>query len=207
VAQPSWNFPRSLCGEAGAARRCERGGRPSISDSHIKQPGLSSAQIRHRFPLSSPGLTGRSSIPRRWCLTDKPRRTGCPACAWHDSGEQRGVLMRLAMRVANIRVLAALSGARALRECRPRKQRALGRPGADRTHGPRATRKHAAEPQVTAEHPAFPARWLYGLYVLSPVRRAFWPPSPRRSSSARLGISVGMPGPHDFAVRAMSLVS
>src|ERR1700761_8128553 len=91
---------------------------------------------------------------------------------------------------------------------RPRKhERAQGRPGADRTHGPRATKKHAAEPQVTAEQPAFPARWLYGLYVLFPVRRAFWPPSPRRSSPARLGISVGMPEPHDFAVRAISFVS
>jgi hypothetical protein len=28
--------------------------------------------------------------------------------------------------------------------------------------------------------PAFPARWFDGLYVLSPVRRAFWPPSPER---------------------------
>src|SRR5689334_11806415 len=47
-------------------------------------------------------------------------------------------------------------------------ERAQGRPGADRTHGPRATRKHAAEPQVRAEHPAFPARWFTGLYVISP---------------------------------------
>jgi hypothetical protein len=27
-------------------------------------------------------------------------------------------------------------------------------------------------------HPTFPAQWFYGLYVLSPVLRAFWPPSP-----------------------------
>jgi hypothetical protein len=37
------------------------------------------------------------------------------------------------------------------------------------THGPRATKKHAAEPQVQPEQPAFPARWFYGLYVISPV--------------------------------------
>jgi hypothetical protein len=30
-------------------------------------------------------------------------------------------------------------------------------------------KKHAAEPQVQADHPAFPARWFYGLYVISPV--------------------------------------
>jgi hypothetical protein len=53
------------------------------------------------------------------------------------------------------------------------KQRAQGRPGAHRTHGPRATKKHAAEPQVQADHPAFPAQWFYGLYVLSPVTGLF----------------------------------
>jgi len=48
-------------------------------------------------------------------------------------------------------------------------ERAQGRPGADRTHGPRAEKKHAAEPQVQADHPAFPAQWFYGLYAISPV--------------------------------------
>jgi len=47
---------------------------------------------------------------------------------------------------------------RALLRLHPLRWRAQGRPGADRTHGPRATRKHAAEPQVTAQQPAFPAR-------------------------------------------------
>src|SRR5665213_1719853 len=48
--------------------------------------------------------------------------------------------------------------------------------------------------------PAFPAQWLYDLYVLSLVtglschhRRA--------DISARLDASVGASGPHDFAVR------
>ena len=44
-------------------------------------------------------------------------------------------------------------------------------PGARCTHGPRAAKKHAAEPQVRAEQPAFPAQWFYGLYVISPVTR------------------------------------
>src|SRR5882672_10039121 len=39
-------------------------------------------------------------------------------------------------------------------------------------------KKHAAEPQVQADHPAFPAQWFYGLYVISPVTIAWLPPSP-----------------------------
>src|ERR1700760_2602454 len=58
---------------------------------------------------------------------------------------------------------------RAIQFDRPRKYRGRreGRVLAH-THGPRAEKKHAAEPQVRAEHPAFPAQWLYGLYVISP---------------------------------------
>ena len=74
-----------------------------------------------------------------------------------------------------------------------------GKPGAHRTHGPRATKKHAAEPQVRAEQPAFPARWFYGLYVISPVTGLCC--HRRFASSAKLSASLGAPGPHDFAVR------
>ncbi len=88
---------------------------------------------------------------------------------------------------------------------RPRpskRQRAQGRPGAHRTHGPRATKKHAAEPQVQADHPAFPAQWFYGLYVISPVTGLFCHRRPRDVKHHRqLGASIGEPGPHDFAVR------
>jgi hypothetical protein len=45
------------------------------------------------------------------------------------------------------------------------------------------SKKHAAEPQVQPEQPAFPAQWFYGLYVISPVNRAFLPPSPARCRS------------------------
>src|SRR6266849_8628209 len=100
-----------------------------------------------------------------------------------------------------VRVLAARN-VRVVEPNRPRNQkRAQGRPGAHRTHGPRATKKHAAEPQVQADHPAFPAQWFYGLYVISPVSRACLPPSPRETYFAQLSASVGAPGPHDFAVR------
>ena len=86
-----------------------------------------------------------------------------------------------------------------------RDQRAQGRPGAVRTHGPRAIKKHAAEPQVRAEQPAFPAQWFYGLYVISPVTGLCC--HRRLASSAKLSASLGAPGPHDFAVRNMLLVS
>jgi hypothetical protein len=44
--------------------------------------------------------------------------------------------------------------------------------------------------------------------AISPVRRAFWPPSPARRAKRRrkLDISVGMPGPRDLTVRIVLLV-
>ncbi len=79
-------------------------------------------------------------------------------------------------------------------------------PGAGCTHGPRATKKHAAEPQVQPEQPAFPAQWFYGLYVISPVTGLS---CHRRFAIIRLKLSasLGAPGPHDFAVRVMLFVS
>ena len=80
--------------------------------------------------------------------------------------------------------------------------RAQAKPGAHRTRGPRASKKHAAEPQVRADHPAFPAQWFYGLYVISPGTGLFCPRHFRRNCALRkLSASVGAPGPHDFAVR------
>jgi hypothetical protein len=86
--------------------------------------------------------------------------------------------------------------------------RAQGRPGADRTHGPRATRKHAAEPQVRAEQPAFPARVALRLIRTLPGDRRSCP-RPRDAKHHRVattlarcaGLSTGRPGPHDFTVR------
>jgi hypothetical protein len=50
-----------------------------------------------------------------------------------------------------------------------------------------------------AEQPAFPARWLDGLYALSPGTGYLAPVSRQRVTRVALGISTGMPGPHDFA--------
>ena len=81
-------------------------------------------------------------------------------------------------------------------------------PGAGRTHGPRAIKKHAAEPQVQPKHPAFPAHFN-GLYVVSPVRPGFVVTviGAMRKHHRQIGTCIGAPGPHDFAVRDTSFVS
>jgi hypothetical protein len=77
-------------------------------------------------------------------------------------------------------------------------------PGEGLTHGPPATKKaggsHHGFSQINRHSP----RNGFNGVVLPGDRtgdRAFLPPSSARSSSRQLGISVGMPGPHDFAVR------
>jgi hypothetical protein len=88
--------------------------------------------------------------------------------------------------------------ARAVRYPRSlRKERAQGRPGAGRTHGPRATRKHAAEPQVQPRQPGLPcASGFNGLYALSPVTGLFCHRrlADRSASDARLGSARIMQG-------------
>src|SRR5262245_41439724 len=47
-------------------------------------------------------------------------------------------------------------------------RRAQGMPGEGLTRGPPANKKRRRQsPQVKPDHPAFPARWFYGLYVIS----------------------------------------
>jgi hypothetical protein len=49
--------------------------------------------------------------------------------------------------------------------------------------------------------------WLYGLYVIFPGTGCLAPVArDARQKHHELGISTGMPEPHDFAVRAMSFV-
>jgi hypothetical protein len=85
----------------------------------------------------------------------------------------------------------------------PSKQkRAQGRPGARRTHGPRATKSTRQNHRYEPDQPAFPAQWFYGLYVLSSVTIAWLPPSVvGLIETSDLSACVGAPGPHDFAVR------
>ena len=85
--------------------------------------------------------------------TRRPSRASChSAFVQHDTAlPSRGAMRPSDAAVVSLQII----------------ERAQGRPGAGRTHGPRAAKKHAAEPQVRAEHPAFPARMGYGLYALS----------------------------------------
>jgi hypothetical protein len=57
--------------------------------------------------------------------------------------------------------------------------------------------------RFSRNHPAFPARWFYGLYVVSPVRPGFVVTvvGVMRKHHRRLSTCIGAPGPHDFAVR------
>jgi hypothetical protein len=65
--------------------------------------------------------------------------------------------------------------------CPRRIQRAQGMPGDGLTHGPPATKNAGGSYHRSSRfNPTFPAQWCSGLYVLSPVRRACWPPSPVR---------------------------
>jgi hypothetical protein len=48
--------------------------------------------------------------------------------------------------------------------------------------------------------------WLYGLYALSSGTGVLAPVARAPVERSKLGISTGMPGPHDFAVRVMSFV-
>ena len=83
-------------------------------------------------------------------------------------------------------------------------------PDAGRTRGPCVQRKCALcarkQRQGSRDNPAFPAQWFDGLYVISSVRRAVWPPSLSRTSCEKLDPSVGGSGPHDFAVRKDAFV-
>jgi hypothetical protein len=59
---------------------------------------------------------------------------------------------------------------------------------------------HAAEAQVQADHPAFPAQWFYGLCVISLVTGLFCHRHFRELPPRKLSASIGAPKPHDFAV-------
>jgi hypothetical protein len=86
-------------------------------------------------------------------------------------------------------------------------KRAQGRPGADLAHGPPAEKKQAAVTTGSAETSRPSLReWSYGLYVISPGTGCLAPVDRGVIKLRDLGISTGMPGPHDFTVRTMPFV-
>ena len=64
-------------------------------------------------------------------------------------------------------------------------------PGEGLTHGPRAVKKHGEGTTGPAGSSGIPCAMGYGLYVLSPVRRACWPPSRESHHLARLTPASG----------------
>src|SRR3954465_3208028 len=75
-----------------------------------------------------------------------------------------------------------------------RNQRAQGRPDARCTRGLVCNSHKKVRTRAyrsSGEHPAFPAQWFYGLYVVSLVRRALLPPSPVRTALTSLTPAFG----------------
>ena len=62
-------------------------------------------------------------------------------------------------------------------------------------------RKRTRAYRFSGNTPAFPAQWFYGLYRALPGDRAFLSPSLMRIVFRKLDTSIGVSGPHDFAVR------
>src|SRR5215468_4901641 len=76
-------------------------------------------------------------------------------------------------------------------------------PGEGLTHGPPAEKKQAAVTTGSARSSGIPCAMVLRLIRDLPGDRAFLPPSPARRIKRlrKLSLSVGRPGPHDFAVR------
>ena len=55
--------------------------------------------------------------------------------------------------------------------------------------------------QGSGGNPTFPAQWLYGLYVISPVIGFLVTVAPKKLASQELDASVEASEPHDFTVR------
>jgi hypothetical protein len=139
---------------------------------------------------SSPGLTGRSSTPRPiGSSTAVSGILDAPLEAGHDSGETR--LRALAARIRVRAIQGPPSRRRGRRECRVLAA----------THGPRAVKKHGEGTTGSAESSGIPCATVYDLYAISPGTGLDCSRHSHRSSRCELGLSVGRPGPRDFAVR------
>ncbi len=130
-----------------------------------------------------------------------PSRGGGAVRAWHRSTQRLKQLIGM-----SVRVLAARFASELCEQSPSSEARAQGRPGVG-SHPWPACRKECRRqsPQVRAGQPAFPARWLYGLYVISPGTGLIAPVFATTLTRCA-DISTGMPGPHDFAVRIGSSV-
>ena len=138
------------------------------------------------FSARHPRVGGirNAAASRLYCR--RLRDTGSPAFAGDDSC---GCLSR-----RDVYDLAAAIRPRfALRRHALSSQRAQGKPDARCTRGlvcNEVVETHTSI-QVQRRHPTFPAQWLYGLYVLTPVSRALLPPSSARPEPPNLTPASG----------------
>jgi hypothetical protein len=77
-----------------------------------------------------------------------------------------------------------------------KQRRARGMPGEGLTHGPRAKRMHAAVTTGSADHPAFPVRWVTA-YTRSPWGPAYCPLRQPRERGSR---TASAPGGQDHTI-------
>ncbi len=150
-----------------------------------------------RGEITPPRLTSRFAR----CEATLPLQGRVAVRAWHLSTQRLKQLIGM-----SVRVLAARFASELCEQSPSSEARAQGRPGVG-SHPWPACRKECRRqsPQVRAGQPAFPARWLYGLYVISPGTGLIAPVFATTLTRCA-DISTGMPGPHDFAVRIGSFV-
>jgi hypothetical protein len=153
------------------------------------------------------GETGLMVRDARLCRA--PHHEGLASCRWLEPRPEERACARLEGRATQRKttrpLVLAAHRVRVFSSILPLETEGAGKTGCPSHPWSACSKKHAAEPQVRTEQPAFPAQWCSGLYVISPVTRLCC--HRRRSIIAeQLDASLGAPGPHDFAVRAMLFV-
>jgi hypothetical protein len=163
----SLSAPRTRCNFVPLAVRCSRSGHklavvPANAGTHNHRLEFVALAVRLSFQQKISRGMGPCGSRRRfapphhedlaWRRLLRPRPEE-RACARLEG--------RATQRTTTQHFVLATHGVRVLQSAHPRiSKRAQGMPGAGCTHGPRATKKHAAEPQVQPEQPAFPAQWF-----------------------------------------------
>jgi hypothetical protein len=142
--------------------------------------------------LSSPGLTGRPSIPE----TVISNSIGRGVLDRPPSRAMTTEVMALYLKT-HVHILAAHSHPSSAIRFTLFKPRAQGRPGARRPHGPRAEKKHAAEPQVRPRHPSLPCAMALRLIRDLPGDRLS---CPRRPRARRVADLTSAPGGQDHTI-------
>ena len=154
-------------------------------------------RISNSYSVSSPGLSGRSSIPETAVLEPMGLwNTGCPACAGHDGGGRDCEIPRRELHPG----LATITLAR---------KEGAGNTGCFVHPQPRMQMKKAYELVTTGspKRSGIPCAMVYDLLRALADVRDLLVTVMRRSSACALGTSPGVPRPHAFAVRVATFAS